>query len=52
MRLLPIPLMLSLAVPALAQGEEEHLPFLDAGAAFAKAKRENKRVLVYQDWPG
>ena len=40
-----------LAVPLAAQGEEEHLPFVDGAAAFAEAARTGKRVLVYQDWP-
>lgn len=41
-----------LAAPLAAQGEEEHLPFLDAETAFERAAAEKKRVLVYQDWPG
>jgi len=40
------------AAPLAAQGEEEHLPFVEAKAAFERASAEGKRVLVYQDWPG
>lgn len=52
MRLSVVPFLISLAAPGLAQGEEEHLPFLEAEEAFARATTEGKRVLVYQDWPG
>lgn len=46
-----IPLAL-LCLPLAAQGEEAFLFFEPADAAFARAQREHKRVLVYQDWPG
>ena len=46
--LLALPL---LACPVAAQNEEDFLPFLSAKAAFAKAEKEGKRVLIYQNWP-
>lgn len=46
-----VSLFLLAALPA--QGEEAFLAFRkDADAAFTEAKKANRRVLVYQDWPG
>ena len=39
------------ACPIQGQDEENFLPFLDAKAAFQKAAKEGKRVLIYQNWP-
>ena len=51
MRLPFVVLLAALTTPLSAQGEEGVLPFVDAKDAFARAAKEGKRVLVYQDWP-
>ena len=31
--------------------DESRMKFVEADAAFARASKEGRRVLVYQDWP-
>jgi len=52
MLLRPLAALAVLPTVLPAQGEEAFVDFLPAKAAFAKAEKEGKRVLVYQNWPG